>query len=253
MGIQSANIEPVLGENAVKTPEDFHKMPKEYQDLVTHLLLVHTEGELTGADDYTQIFYQMAPNAYEKRVCCERAGEEMHHYELGAEVLAGIGVDTSYMLTQDFRERPYYANELVRGVRNWMERGFFAFLGEAAVLEHLLEFETCSYAPFSEIFTRQITKDEHIHVAHGFRIVRDACSTPEGLAEAQAALDRLWPHLLGLFGRDDSKRSREYVKWGLRKTTNGELRQIYLRKTLPKLAALKLSVPEMAATPAGVH
>jgi len=253
MNTQSQTIEPILGENAVKTPEDFRNMPKEYQDLLTHLLLVHTEGELTGADDYTQMFYNMAPNAYEKRVCCERAGEEVHHYELGAEVLDGIGVDASYMLKQHYLVRPYYANELVRGVRNWMERGFFAFLGEAAVLEHLLELEKCSYAPFSEIFTRQIIKDEHVHVAHGFRIVRDACSTHEGLAEAQTALDRLWPHLLGLFGRDDSRRSQQYVKWGLRKTTNGELRQVYLRKTLPKLAALKLTVPEMATMSDEVH
>ncbi|QCP55109.1 phenylacetic acid degradation protein [Trinickia violacea] len=228
-------------------------MPKEYQELVTHLMLVHTEGELTGADDYTQVFYNLAPNAYEKLVCCERAMEEVQHYQLSAAVLADVGVDTSSMLAQHYQERPYYANELVRGVRNWMERGIFSFLGEAVVLEHLLEFETCSYVPFSEIFVKQIIKDEHVHVAHGFRIVRDACRSPEGRIDAQAALDRLWPHVLALFGRDDSRRSQQYVKWGLRKTTNGELRQAFMRKTLPKLAALKLSVPEMATMPAEVN
>ncbi|WP_413185440.1 Phenylacetic acid catabolic protein [Paraburkholderia sacchari] len=243
----------MLGEHAVKTPEDLRNMPKEYQELVTHLMLVHTEGELTGADDYTQVFYNLAPNSYEKVVCCERAIEELQHYQLSSEVLAGIGVDTDYMLAQHFKERPYYANELVRGVRTWMERGFFSFLGEAVVLEHLLEFETCSYEPFSEIFVRQIIKDEHVHVAHGFRIVRDACRSPETRTEAQVALDRLWPHVLALFGRDDSHRSQQYVKWGLRKTTNGELRKEFVRKTLPKLSELGLSVPGMALAPAGVN
>ncbi|MEX3935292.1 Phenylacetic acid catabolic protein [Paraburkholderia phymatum] len=157
------------------------------------------------------------------------------------------------MLEQHFLERPYYANELVRGVRNWMERGIFSFLGEAVVLEHLLEFETCSYAPFSEIFVRQIIKDEHVHVAHGFRIVRDACRSPEGRIEAQAALDRLWSHVLALFGRDDSRRSQQYVKRGLRKTTNGELRKAFVHKTLPKLTALGLLVPGMTAASAEVH
>lgn len=235
---------PAPGKHAVNTPEDFRNMPEEYQQLVTHLMLVHTEGELTGADDYVQVFYPMAPNAYEKLICCERAVEEMQHYQLSAAVLADIGIDTSYMLAQNFLQRPYYANELVRGVRNWMERGIFSFLGEAVVLEHLVEFQDCSYRPFADIFVKQIIKDEHVHVAHGYRIIRDACQTDAGRADAQIALNRLWPHILALFGRDDSKRSPLYIKWGLRKTTNSELRTHFVRKILPKLAALKLTVPD---------
>ena len=98
-------------------------MPDEYRALATHLMMVHTEGELTGADDYTQVFYNLAPNAYEKFVCCERAAEEVQHYELSAEVLAGLDVDTSGMLAQHFQQRPYYANELVRGVKAEQSRG----------------------------------------------------------------------------------------------------------------------------------
>ena len=238
------DIKPLLGPNAVKTPEDFRNMPAEYQQLATRLMLVHTEGELTGADDYTQLFYHLAPNAFEKFVCCERAAEEVNHYMLSAEVLNGIGVDTSHMLGQHFMERPYYPNELVRGIKTWMERGIFSFIGEAVVLEHLLEFQYSSYQPFSEIFVRQIIKDEHTHVAHGYRITKDACATEQGRAEAQAALNRLWPHLLDLFGRSDSKRSRLYVKWGLRQTTNGELRRRFMKKVIPRRSAMKLVVPD---------
>jgi ring-1,2-phenylacetyl-CoA epoxidase subunit PaaA len=237
-------IEPVLGRHEVATPDDFKHMPAEYQDLAKHLMLVHTEGELTGADDYTQVFYSMAPNAYERKICCERAVEEMAHYELSAQVLSDIGVDTSYMLAQHFSERPYYANELVRGVRNWMERGIFSFLGESVVLEHLLELKDCSYQPFARIFEQQIIKDEHVHVAHGFRIVREACQTAEGRVQAQAALDRLWPHILALFGSEQSSRSRDYVKWGLRKTLNGELRASFRQKIVPKLSSMGLSVEQ---------
>ncbi|MCR4471361.1 Phenylacetic acid catabolic protein [Burkholderia sp. SCN-KJ] len=245
-------IEPLLGKHEIRTPEDFRNMPDEYRQLATHLMLVHTEGELTGADDYTQVFYNIAPNAFEKFVCCERASEEVQHYQLSAAVLSDIGVDTNGMLEQHFQARPYYANELVRGVKTWMERGIFSFLGEAVVLEHLLEFQDSSYQPFSEIFVKQIIKDEHVHVAHGYRIVRDACATAGGRREAQAAVDRLWPHVLALFGHDESRRSRLYVKWGLRKTTNGELRKSFVRKTVPRLQSLGLVVPEMQALPADI-
>ncbi|HAT32257.1 MAG TPA: phenylacetic acid degradation protein [Janthinobacterium sp.] len=224
-------------------------MPQQYQELATRLMLVHTEGELTGADDYTQVFYNLAPNAFEKFVCCERAAEEVQHYVLSAEVLGGIGIDTSNMLEQHFMARPHYANELVRGVKTWMERGLFSFIGEAVVLEHLLEFQHSSYQPFAEIFAKQIIKDEHVHVAHGYRIIKHACASDAGRAEVQVALDRLWPHLLALFGHAQSKRSQEYVKWGLRTTTNGELRQRFITKILPRLETLRLRVPEMRLEP----
>lgn len=236
-------IEVLAKPGSVRSPEDFHKMPLEYRELAIHLMKVHTEGELTGADDYTQVFYNLAPNAYEKLVCCERACEEVEHYQLSAQVLSDLGVDTGYMLEQSFLQRPLYSNELVRGVKTWMERGIFSFLGEAVVLDHLQEFVESSYAPFAEIFTKQIISDEHTHIAHGYRIIREACQTEQGRAQAQEALDRLWPHLLKLFGRAESPRTKLYIKWGLRKTSNEELRLRFLNKTVPRLQVLGLKVP----------
>ncbi len=240
----NAPVEVLAKPGSVRSPEDFQKMPLEYRELAIHLMKVHTEGELTGADDYTQVFYNIAPNAYEKLVCCERAAEEIEHYQLSAKVLSDLGVDTSYMLAQNYLQRPLYANELVRGVKTWMERGIFSFLGEAVVLEHLQEFVDSSYAPFAEIFTRQIISDEHTHIAHGYRIIHEACQTESGRAEVQEALDRFWPHLLKLFGRAESPRTLQYIKWGLRKTSNDELRQKFLNKTVPRLQVLGLKVPE---------
>lgn len=230
--------------HSVRSPIEFRQMPSEYQELAVHLMLVHTEGEITGADDYVRVFYPMAPSAYEKQVCCERAAEEVTHYILGAGVLQDLGVDTSFMLKQDMLERPLYPNDLVRDVRTWHERGIFSFLGEAVVLEHLMEFAESSYKPFADIFTERIIPDEHTHVAHGYRIIKDACETAAGRRAAQEALDRFWPIVLDLFGRSESHRSPGYVKWGLRLTTNSELRDRFIRKTKPRLVALGLRAPE---------
>ena len=240
----SEQIQVLAGPHSVKTAEDFLRMPQEYQELATRLMLVHTEGEMTGADDYVQIFYPLAPDAYEKMICCERAAEEVQHYMLGAKVLAEIGIDTADMVHQKILDRNYYPNELVRGVETWMERGIFSYLGESVVLDHLQEFAESSYLPFAQIFLDQIIKDEHVHVAHGYCIVRDACRTEEGRVEAQKALDRFWPAVLDLFGRSDSPRSRAYVKWGLRKTLNHELREAFIARMKPKLEALGLQTPD---------
>ncbi len=242
MQLQST-IELPLAPHYVKTPKQFHSMPDEYKDLTKRLMLIHAEGELTGADDYTQIFYHLAPNPYEIRVCCERAAEEVDHYVLTAKVLNDIGVDCSYMLKQDMYERTFYPTDFVRDIRTWMERGMFSLLGETVVLYHMLEFQESSYKPFAEIFPR-IIREENTHVAHGRRIIEEACETLEGKAEAQAALDRFWPIALDLFGRSDSKRSPLYVKWGLRRTGNNELRERFIRKTRKKMAGLGLTCPD---------
>ena len=235
--------EPVAEDIVVETPEAFKAMPQEYQELAIHQMLVHTEGELTGADDYIHLFYPMAPNAYEKLVCCERAAEEMDHYMIGSAVLADLGVDTSNMLDQHFQERPYYPNEIVRYTKTWMERGFFSFLGEQAVFDHLLEMQQSSYRPWGRSFEK-IIKDEKVHIAHGYRIVREACKTPEGLEEAQQTLNYMWPMVLDLFGRSDSKRSKLYLKWGLRKHSNAESRPQFIAKMRPKLQELGLEAPD---------
>lgn len=226
----------------VENAEQFRKMPEEYQQLATRLMLVHTEGELSGVNDYLEVFFPMAPNAYEKMICCERAAEEMDHYIRGAAVLAELGIDTSYMLNQSLKERTYYANDFVRDVRTWMERGMFSFLGEASVLDHIFELAQFSYKPFANIFDK-IIADERVHIAHGLRIVRDACKADDTRAEAQAALDRFWPIVLDLFGRSDSKRNGLYRKWGLRKTANDELRQAFIARMRPRIEALGLKVP----------
>lgn len=231
---------------AVKDAAQFKEMPAEYQELVIHQLRGHTEGELAGADDYVHLFYPMAPNAYEKKVCCERAVEEMDHYIRGAKVLAEIGVNTEFMLDQNLQERAYYRTDAVRDIRTWSERGVFSWLAEAAVLEMIKEMGESSYRPLAEICV-PIIKDEHVHVAHGFRIVRESCRTDEGREKIQAALDRQWPIVLDMFGRSNGARSKLYLKWGLRKKGNEQARQDFIKQVTPKIEALGLKVPDELA------
>ncbi|GGB23695.1 hypothetical protein GCM10011505_01140 [Tistrella bauzanensis] len=224
----------------------FRAMPDEYQELVIHQLRAHTEGELTGADDYIQIFYPLAPNAYERKVCCERAAEEMDHYIRGKLVLDEIGIDTAYMLQQHIDQREFYRTEGVRRIENWLGRGMFSFIGEAAVLAQIHEMSKSSYKPIADMCTSVII-DEHNHVAQGYRIVWEICQTEEGLADAQKMLEKAWPITLDLFGSSESKRSPLYVKWGLRQYTNEEARARFIKQITPRVEVLGLKVPEDAA------
>lgn len=227
----------------VETPEEFLAMPQEYRDLVIRQLSKHTEGELSGADDYTLIFYPLAPNVYEKVVCCDRAKEELDHFELGAAVLKDIGVDLSYLLGTKLEDRDMYATEGVKEINNWIERGLFSFIGEDAVMYHLLEMRESSYKPLGDML-ESVIRDEKIHIAHGFRIIRDICKTESGRRDVQSNLARMWPATLDLFGSSSSKTSALYLKWGLRQRSNQEARERFIAHAKDKLHQLGLEPPD---------
>ncbi len=231
----------LLTTGAVTTPAEYFSMPAEYQELVMHQLRQHVEGELIGASDYLEIFYPLAPDAFEKKVCCQRASEELDHFMLGATVLAEIGFDASYMLTQSIAERKYYKTEGVAVVDSWLKRGLFSFIGEAVVLSILEEMAASSYACIADM-TRQVIIDEHVHVAHGRRIV-ESCIRTHGSAAVQTDFEVAWAMSLDLFGKSDSARSEKYVEWGLRQYTNGEARKRFIAKMTPQLEVLGLQVP----------
>lgn len=239
MNLESAPLAP----RSVKNPREFAAMPEEYQALLIHQMKVHTEGEATGSDDYARIFYRLTKDPYEKMLCCQLAAEEMGHHLLGLEVLCDLGIDASYMASQAMKDRKLFDNEVVKKIDSWAERGFFAFIAEAAALAQIEEFGDSSYAPVADM-TNAILRDEKGHIAHGYRIVRELCKTEAGLAEAQKALNRMWPATLDLFGRSDSPRSAAYVRWGLRRYRNGDARKRYAAATRPKLEKLGLEVPD---------
>lgn len=227
----------------VETPEEFMQMPEEYRQLVIRQLSKHTEGELSGADDYTQLFYPMAPNTYEKAVCCDRAKEELDHFDRGAAVLRDIGVDLSYLVGTKLEDRNLYATEGVKEIKSWIERGLFSFIGEDAVMYHLLEMRNSSYKPLGDML-ESVIKDEKVHIAHGYRIIREICGTDEGRHAVQDSLERMWPATLDLFGRAGSPTSAFYLKWGLRELSNEDARQRFITHAKARLDALGLHTPD---------
>ena len=53
----------------VRTPEEFHRAPRDYQKMLISQVMINSEGELSGGDDYTMVFLPLAPSAEERQVC----------------------------------------------------------------------------------------------------------------------------------------------------------------------------------------
>lgn len=230
----------------VRTPEEFHRAPKEYQKLLISQVLINTEGELSGGDDYTMVFLPLAPNAEERQVCAERAAEEYDHYKLGKKVLADIGVDTTYMETQSLEDRNLFGDQGLHTCTTWAERGVFSYIGEETALLMIREFAESSYKPWAEA-VRTIIQDERVHIAHGARVCRNLAVTEQGRKELQYAVDRLWPTFIGVLGNPNSKRADRAVRYGLRQTTNRQARDQWVETVSKRIANLGLRVPSTEA------
>ncbi|SDH73716.1 ring-1,2-phenylacetyl-CoA epoxidase subunit PaaA [Sinosporangium album] len=226
----------------VRTPEEFHRAPDDYQKVLISQVMINTEGELSGGDDYTMMFLPMAPNAEERQVCAERAAEEYDHYKIGKRVLADLGVDTTYMETQSMEDRNLFADQGLHTCTTWAERGIYSYIGEEAALLMIREFAESSYKPWAEA-VRTIILDEKVHIAHGARVCRNLAASQEGREQLQAGLDRLWPTFVGVFGNQRSKRAQLAIRYGLRKTTNAEAYNQWLKTVSRRIANLGLRIP----------
>lgn len=222
-------------EFVVRTPEEFDRAPGDYQNLLTSQVLGNAASALSRGDDYTMTFLPLAPNVDERQVCAERAAEEYGHYKLGKRVLAEIGVDTAHL---EARQR----DDGVAAYTTWAERGLFSYLGEEAALVLTREFARSSYQPWADA-VRIMVADEKTHIAHGARVCRNVATTAAGRAQLQAALDLMWPTFLAAFGDPDPRRACLAVRYGLRRTTTAQARDMWLATAARRVANLGLRAP----------
>lgn len=221
--------------------KDFAKMPKAYQDLLIRVLIIQTDSELGGPDLYIDTWMRNAPTVEDQVLLAKTAYEEIDHHRRFAKILNGLGVETESITA---RRRGDRMLETFRNpLENWAEMGAFGCLIDRVGQFHLEDFAECSYLPVGRIIPR-ILKEEQLHIAHGERILRDLCKTPEGKAQAQDAVNKMYPRGLDMFGRSDSKRSEEFREWGIKGRTNPESRQAYKDAVDPVITAIGLELPD---------
>ena len=108
----------------------------------------------------------------------------------------------------------------------------------------LEEFFGCTYLPLTEILPI-IIKEEIGHVGYGeSKTAELAARGEESREKVQAALVRWYVKALDMFGRSDSTRDQRYIYWGLKRRTNAQARQEFIREVDPLIEKIGLTVPD---------
>ena len=221
---------------------DFDKMDPEYKELLGHVLTIQADCEIGGPHLYVEKMLGAAPTKLDQLIVARTAAEEIDHYRKVARVAGDIGVDVSFVLKQS-NEKRFVAT--FRGlITTWEDNAVFGFLIDRVGRYQLEEFYNCSYLPLQRILPDIVT-EELGHIEYGFNKTMELIqSGDEGKEKAQRAVDFWYVKALDMFGRPGSKRSERYRYWGLKRRSNEQARQDYMKEVDPILRRIGLTVPD---------
>lgn len=217
-------------------------MPDEFRELLVRMLTHHLENSTNPK--YVELLsglwargMVLIPDQRLKVTFAKLLQQEVEHGAIMARILEGLGVGPVDAPIQQ------YLFDLP--LDTFCDLAYFNGLGDRVGCYIGETWDGVPYQPLLDVADR-LHKDEVFHATFGLnnlrRIIADG-----GLDEANEKIKIWWPAALDMFGRSDSSFSDSYVKWGLRKKNNGELREQYIADTRPMLEKLGITVPDDTA------
>jgi len=117
-------------------------------------------------------------------------------------------------------------------------------LGEVVMVEELAH---CSYLPLRQLALKTMP-EERFHAGFGRDQLPEVCRTPEGRADAQRAIEDLFPLMLQFFGSSSSRNNVVFRKWGIKRRTNDEMRADYVERVVRLVEEVGLRLPQASLT-----
>ncbi len=220
-------------------------MPEEFRNFMITLLKhrhVENSGNPFSREVVANIAYaglRFAPDGKTALTEATIVKQEAEHGEIVAKLIRSFGEDPVI-------DKPIGQYAFTMKFENWTDISWFHMLIDRVGLYVGIEWMSSTYEPLSKVSPR-LEREEQFHADVGFRHMIEIVKTEDGRRQAQDLLHRWWPAALDMFGRSDSKNSAAYVKWGIKTQGNAELRQTYIKDTVPLIEALGLDVPDHKA------
>ena len=223
--------------------ESVDQMSPIYREGIKRILTVSADTELISAPAY----YHAAQDAPSINAYVSAMGiiqDELGHAHIAYRLLEDLGVDKERLIyarkPEDFKY-PYAFDvpldawvELV--VANaFYDRAGYVLLGDV--------FKHSTFGPWKRALTK-VDREENFHLRHGETWMRKIIEEPGGRERLQQAVDWMFPLTVEWFGLpDDLKKHGEQITYGLKGSTNDQLRQVWMSTAVPLCNELGLRVP----------
>lgn len=228
----------------VPTAEALKSQPEEFQEACRKIVISHAINELYGSRVYDEPAISLARNPYEKWLVCRIAMEEYGHHWRFFELGRALGIAEERMLPERTAKKPLSIFD--QKLRSFEEFCVIKMVGDLAEILQVEDLLHCSFHPLRSL-ARMTMPEERFHAQFGEDMCTDIIETRRGRDTVQEALDRFFPALTSFFGAPGSKNNAIYRKWGIKKRTNEEMRDDYIRRAKELVEGkLKLKLPAVA-------
>ena len=224
-------------------PNDW--MPEEYRRTLIRQISQHAHSEVVGMLPEGN-WITRAPNLRRTAVVLAKVQDEAGHGLYLYSAVETLGADREQTIDDLHSGKAKYSSIFNYPTPTWADMGAIGWLVDGAAIMNQVPLCRCSYGPYARAMVR-VCKEESFHQRQGFEIMTVlAKGTPEQKAMAQDAFNRFWWPALMMFGPNDeeSKHSKQSMKWKIKRLSNDDLRQQFIDVTVPQAELIGLTVPD---------
>ncbi len=261
MGAREYSSEDLKLFEDIKNGRSFDKgeeLPPLYRKMLINLLWMQGDSEYSGGLGYSP-WIAKAPDMREKVLVAQIVKDEMRHASVIYKLLEDLGQDTQthinntelhYKLEEDkvqigFKrlKDDYRVNIFYYNIKYWTDFILFNFLMDRAAGHQLEDTLQSSYLPWKKGI-EGIYKEEIMHLTHGDKWVKILAADPEQKPFLQERLNLWWPRVMNVFGNSQGQANDIYVRLGLKRRTNAEVRDAFLKEIHALCDEVGLVIPE---------
>ncbi|HTT14700.1 MAG TPA: Phenylacetic acid catabolic protein [Thermoplasmata archaeon] len=240
--------EILWGSNAgVHKYETAEEVPPDMQKLLVKLLVVQADTEFASIQQHRP-WLDTAPTLEDRWIESRIIADEARHGLQACRILRDFG-ETGQRFIDELlakREGEHKLDAFNMKFETWADVGAFTCFVDRVGVYQLRAFQECSYGPLARAMPLMLS-EEQLHLNFGAsvlrRMVHDGPKYAGSADEAQRAVAKWYPRALDMFGHSHSETSQRAIEWGLKRWTNEEARERYIREVTTLAASIGLALP----------
>ncbi len=237
------NFEIKIDRGDAIEPRD--KMPDGYRKHLIRQMSQHAHSEVIGMQPEGN-WITRAPSLRAKQILLAKIQDEGGHGLYLYSAAETLGISRDEMIAQLHSGKAKYSNIFNYPALTWADIGAIGWLVDGAAIVNQVSLQRTSYGPYSRAMVR-ICKEESFHQRQGYEIMSKMMKgTKDQQGMAQDAMNRWWWPSLMMFGPHDSEspHTGDAFKWKIKRSSNDELRQKFIDKTVQQAEVIGLTIPD---------
>ncbi len=223
--------------------EDLDALEGDEREAVRTFLLCLADDELVAAERYTE--WQVRSPTLESDIALSNiAQDELGHARLWYDLLQRFGADETDLIWEREPDTFRHATlvELPFATGDWADAIVRTYLYDVAEDIRLHAIEDSSIVPIRDRVGKILDEEEY-HLEHAHNWLERLVADEDGRQRVQSAVDRLYPHALGLF-EPAGDAGTVVDDLGVRSRTLAGMREEWVARVTGTLEGIGVEVPD---------